>query len=117
MSKVKRGDVLLVNLETTRGSEQRGRSCPCLVVSPGPLNEALRGIVVCPITDARHIKRSELGLIFLPSGEGGINEDSLVIVFQIRMIDKRRVIRRLGSVSEPYMVEVTESINAVLDIE
>jgi len=116
MTEIKRGDVLLVNLEPTRGSEQRGKSRPCLVVSPDALNRVFRGIIVCPITDARHVKRSELGLTFLPAGEGGLDKDSLAIAFQVRMIDKRRVIRRLGSVGEPFMDEVTESLKAVLDI-
>ncbi len=116
MSDIMRGDVLLVNLEPTLGSEQRGRSRPCLVVSPAPLNRVLRGVIVCPVTDARHVKRSELGLTFLPAGEGGLDKNSLAIAFQVRMIDKRRVIRKLGTVSEPFLSEVTESLKAVLDI-
>ena len=116
MNDIKRGDVLLVNLEPTIGSEQRGRSRPCLVVSPDVLNQIFRGIIVCPITDARHIKQSELGLIFIPAGEGGLEKDSLVIAFQVRVIDKRRIIRRLGVINESFMSEVNESLQAVLDL-
>ena len=116
MSDIERGNVLLVNLEPTLGSEQRGKTRPCLVVSPGALNKVLRGIIVCPVTNARHIKQSELGLTFLPAGEGGLDKDSLVIAFQVRMIDKRRIIRRLGTVRNVYMEDVAESLKAVLDI-
>ena len=116
MNDIKRGDVLLVNLEPTIGSEQRGRSRPCLVVSPDALNQIFRGIIVCPLTDARHIKQSELGLIFIPAGEGGLEKDSLVIAFQVRMIDKRRIIHRLGVIHESFMSEVNESLQAVLDL-
>ena len=116
MTDIKRGDVLLVNLEPTIGSEQHGKSRPCLVVSPEVLNQIFRGIIVCPITDARHVKQSELGLTFIPSGEGGLDKDSLVIAFQVRMIDKRRVIRRLGTIPEPLMFEINESLQAVLDL-
>ncbi len=116
MSRIERGDILLVNLEPTLGSEQRGKSRPCLVVSPGELNRVLQGVIVCPITDARHVKQSELGLIYLPAGEGGLDKDSLVIAFQIRMIDKRRVIRRLGSISNILSDEVNESMKAILDL-
>jgi len=116
MTEINRGDVLLVNLEPTIGSEQHGKFRPCLVVSPDALNENFRGIIVCPITDARHVKQSELGLTFLPAGEGGLNKNSLAIAFQVRMIDKRRVIRKLGTVAESLMSEVTESLKAVLDI-
>ena len=116
MTDIKRGDVLLVNLEPTIGSEQRGKSRPCLVVSPEALNQVFRGIIVCPITDARHVKQSELGLTFIPSGEGDLDKDSLVIAFQVRMIDKRRVIRKLGSIGDSYLSEVNESLQAVLDL-
>ena len=115
--RISRGDVLLVNLEPTIGSEQRGRSRPCLVISPAELNEVLRGIIVCPITDARHVKRSELGLTLIPAGEGGLIKNSLAVSFQVWMIDKRRVIRKLGSVKERTMEEVSESLKAVLDLD
>ena len=55
-------------------------------------------------------------MTFLPAGEGGLDKDSLVVAFQIRMIDKRRVIRRLCSVSELLMNELDESHKAVLDL-
>ena len=116
MTDIKRGDVLLVNLEATVGSEQRGKSRPCLVISPEELNEVFRGVIVCPITDARHVKQSELGLTFLPAGEGGLVKDSLVIAFQVRMIDKRRIIRKLGVIDDSILLEVNESLQAVLDL-
>lgn len=116
MNEFKRGDVMLVNLEPTIGSEQQGKSRPCLVVSPEALNEVFRGIIVCPITDAKHLKQSKLGLTFLPAGEGGLNKDSLVIAFQLRMIDKRRIIRKLGSIADSFLIDVNESLQAVLDL-
>ena len=116
MTDIKRGDVLLVNLEPVIGSEQRGKSRPCLVVSPEELNQVLRGVIVCPITGAQHLKQSELGLTFLPAGEGGLVKDSLVIAFQIRMIDKRRIIRKLGIIGDPFLSEIKDSLQAVLDL-
>jgi len=116
MKSIERGDILLVNLAPTIGSEQQGKSRPCLVVSPAALNDVFRGIIVCPITDAKHIKQSDLGLTFIPSGDGGLSKDSVVIAFQIRMIDKRRIIRALGTVSHSVLSEVDEFLRAVLDL-
>ena len=116
MTDFKRGDVLLVNLEPTIGSEQRGKSRPCVVISPEDLNEVFRGIIVCPITDARHLKQSELGLTLIPAGEGGLDKNSLVVAFQLRMIDKQRVIKKLGSIGDSFLSEVNESLRAVLDL-
>ncbi|MDP8205287.1 MAG: type II toxin-antitoxin system PemK/MazF family toxin [Candidatus Electryonea clarkiae] len=116
MSRIERGDVVIVNLEPTSGSETRGISRPCLVVSPEELNRIFRGVIVCPITDAKHLKRSELGLTWLPEGEGGLSKDSLVVAFQIRMIDKRRITHKTGIIDDKYLEEVEESLKAVLDI-
>ena len=116
MTDTKRGDILLINLEPAIGSEQRGKSHPCLVVSPAELNDVFRGIIVCPVTDARHLKQSELGLTFLPAGEGGLDKDSLVVAFQLRMIDKHRIIRKPGNIGAQFLSEVEESLRAVLDL-
>ena len=116
MKSIERGDVLLVNLEPTIGSEQQGRSRPSLVVSPAALNDVFCGVIVCPITDSRHLKRSDLGLTFIPAGDGGLDKDSLVVVFQMRMIDKRRILRALGNITSAQMMEVNESLKAVLDL-
>ena len=116
MNRIERGDVLLVNLEPSLDSRQQGKSRPCLVVSPKELNEVLQGVIICPLTDAGQVKQSELGLTFLPAGEGGLHKDRLVIAFQLRMIEKRRIIRRLGSIRKTFMDEVDESLKAVLDL-
>jgi mRNA-degrading endonuclease toxin of MazEF toxin-antitoxin module len=47
-----RGDVYLVRLDPTRGSEIR-KTRPCLVVSPDELNEHLRTVIVAPMDDRR----------------------------------------------------------------
>ena len=116
MIEYSRGDIVLVNLEPAIGREQRGLSRPGLVISPGALNKIFNGIIVCPITDARHIKQSELGLTYVPAGESKLNKNSLVIAFQIRMIDKRRVIGKLGSISDTILSDVNKSLMAALDL-
>ena len=50
---VKRGDVVLVNLDPTIGKEIQ-KTRPCLVVSPNELNEHLRTFIVAPMTTGEH---------------------------------------------------------------
>ena len=46
---VKRGDIWLVNLDPTIGSEIK-KSRPCVVVSPSELNDHLRTVIIAPMT-------------------------------------------------------------------
>jgi len=114
MREIRRGDVLLVNLEPAAGAEQKGQRRPCLVVSATELNRIFHGIIVCPIAGARNLKQSELGLTFLPAGEGGLDKNSLVVAFQVRVLDKARAIRKLGAIDERFFAEIDESLNLIL---
>ena len=117
MNYLKRGDVVVANLEPVIGSEQQGRSRPCVIVSPRILNDKFKGVIVCPITDAKHLKQSELGLTFVPAGEAGLQKNSLIIAFQIRMIDKRRILKQLGTVNENSMSELSRALRRVVGVD
>src|SRR5881397_3247631 len=50
---LRRGDVCLIQLDPTRGSEIR-KTRPCLVISPDELNQHLHTLIVAPMTTAGH---------------------------------------------------------------
>ncbi len=117
MNQYERGDVVVVNLEPIIGSEQAGRTRPCVIVSPGILNNKFHGVIICPLTDAGHFKQSALGLVFVPAGEAGLSKNSLIIGFQIRMIDKRRIVKNLGTIDEKRMEELNEVLGLVIGMK
>jgi mRNA interferase MazF len=88
---VRRGDVLLVALSPTRGSEIR-KTRPCVVVSPDELNEHLRTFIVAPLTTGGHPYPFRLPVRF--GAKAGH-----VVLDQIRTIDRERIVRRLGALS------------------
>ena len=92
---VRRGDVLLVQLNPTRGSEIR-KTRPCVVVSPDELNQYLRTYVVAPLTTGGHPYPFRLATRFA-------NKAGFVVLDQIRTIDQERVVRRLGTISTPTL--------------
>ena len=51
--RVRRGDVFLVDLDPTRGTEIQ-KTRPCVVVSPDELNEHLRTVIIAPLTTVAH---------------------------------------------------------------
>ena len=93
---VQRGDVFLVNLDPTLGSEIK-KTRPCAVVSPDELNAHLQTFIVAPLTTGTHSYPFRLPIRFL--GKSGY-----VVLDQIRTVDRRRLVRRLGRLS-PSAIE------------
>lgn len=96
-----RGDVYLVRLDPTQGSEIR-KTRPCLVVSPDELNEHLRTIMVAPMTTGGQAYPWRIQCRF--QGRTGF-----VATDQLRTVDIERLARRLGRLS-------TNSVTAVLTV-
>lgn len=86
---VARFDVVLVRLDPTLGSEMR-KVRPCVVVSPDEMNQALRTVVVAPVTTRGHAYPWRPSVAFGgKSGRIGLD--------QIRAVDRERLVRRLGT--------------------
>ncbi len=88
---VKRGDIWLVNLDPTVGSEIK-KSRPCVVISPPELNEHLRTVIVAPMTSKGFAAPFRIRVTH--AGTKG-----LVVLDQLRTVDKTRLVRKMGSVS------------------
>lgn len=85
-------DIILVNLDPTKGSEIK-KTRPCLVISPNEMNKYLRTVIVAPMTTAD--KPYPTRVIINHNGKIGA-----AAIDQIRTIDKSRVIKSLGSISQ-----------------
>jgi len=96
-----RGDVFLVDLNPTRGSEIR-KMRPCVVVSPDELNAHLRTLIVAPLTTGGHPYPFRV-----PCRFGG--KSGHIVVDQIRTVDRERLVRRLGRLA-PATVDRTLSV-------
>jgi mRNA interferase MazF len=83
-----RGEVYLVQLDPTRGSEIR-KTRPCLIVSPDELNENLRTVMVAPMTTGGQAYPWRVQCRF--QGHTGF-----VATDQLRTVDIERLARRLG---------------------
>ncbi len=80
-----------MNLDPTVGSEIQ-KSRPCVVVSPPELNKSLRTVIVAPMTSRG------FGAPFrVPLTHAGMR--GLILLDQIRTVDKARMAKRLGTVS------------------
>ena len=116
MNKNKKWSIWIADLEPVVGSEQ-GKRRPVLVISETELNELLPVINVIPITSRNPNRRIYPNEVLLQPDYGLINE-SIVLCFQIRTLDKSRLSRYLGNIqSENYQNEIIEALKFQLGID
>jgi mRNA interferase MazF len=88
---VRRGDVFLISLDPARGGGIQ-KTRPCVIVSPDELNTYLRTFIVAPLTTGGHPYPFRVPCRFE-------NRSGYVVIDQIRVVDRERLVRRLGKLS------------------
>jgi mRNA interferase MazF len=112
---IKRGDVFLVDLNPVVGAEQAGVR-PALVIQIDKANVASPHTVIIPFTTRiRDVKLPSH--VRIPAGSGGLTEESILLCEQIRVIDKRRLVRKIGSLEQEHLREVGIAIKVILGLE
>jgi mRNA interferase MazF len=113
--KIPRGTIVWVDLDPTRGHEQRGLR-PCLVVSSDEVAAQRRYPLVCviPITGT-----PGAGALYPPlaPGSNGLRKRSFALVDQLRSVDKARVRRVFGAISPPELEAVDLGLRLYLGID
>jgi len=102
LSRPTRGDVHLVRLDPTLGSEIK-KTRPCLVVSPDELNQYLRTVIVAPMTTGGRAYPWRIACRF--QGRPGF-----VALDQLRTVDSERLVKRLGRLSTGAATEVLDTL-------
>ena len=110
----KRGDIYYANLTPFRGSEQGGRR-PVLVLQNNLGNFYCPTLIVAPLT-SKIYKKAELPTHYVLEEAKGLLFPSIVLLEQIRVIDKRRVISYIGKADEEQMREINDYIRTSLDL-
>jgi len=109
--------IFTVNLDPVVGSEQ-GRARPVLVISDEETNQLLPVVTALPITSRKAGRRVYPNEVLLTAGAGGLRQESLVLCYQIRVLDKRRLGVCLGQVEDPELQEaVFEALRFHLGME
>ncbi len=114
MNTLKRGLVIDVDLDPTKGSET-GKVRPCVIVTNNIYNERVPVIQVVPITGWTEKKnRIKTNVELLPSDENGLSKQSIADCLQTRPIDYRiRMVRIRGELTIQDMIRIDESLKAV----
>ena len=94
---VKQYQIVLVNLDPTLGSEIQ-KTRPCVIISPNEINDNLRTVVIVPMTSASRKYPTRVKVKHN-------SQEGWVVIDQIRTIDKIRIIKKFGSLTEKEIRE------------
>ena len=97
------GDVYLINLGPVVTSGEIAKMRPGLVISVDAMNHYSPRSIIAPVTS--NVKKIYPFEVFIPSGVGGLQKDSKAMLDQMRCVDKRRLVRRLGALDRERLVE------------
>ncbi len=105
---VRRGDIYYADLSPVIGSEQGGVR-PVLVVQNDIGNKYSPTIIAAAITS--QINKAKMPThIEISAAEYGLNKDSVILLEQIRTIDKKRLKEKIGHLDEELMRKVDEAL-------
>jgi mRNA interferase MazF len=100
---VNRGEVWLVALDPTVGSEIQ-KTRPCVVISPREMNRYVRTVLIAPFTTGSHPVSFRI-----PVRQG------LILLDQIRAVDKSRLVKRAGTLDAKTLTSVLDTLRAIFE--
>ena len=113
--KVKQHEIWIADLNPTMGTEP-GKIRPVIIVQTDLLNKHHPSSVICPLTTNVQ-KESEILRVHLKKGSCGLNEECDIMIDQIRAIDNKRLIKKVGAATIEISEKIKENIKILLDLE
>jgi mRNA interferase MazF len=110
--KIKQYDIWLANLNPSRGTEP-GKTRPVVIVQTDLLNETHLSTLICPITT--NVKK-EIELLRVHLKKGQLDKLSDILVDQVRAIDNKRLLKKLGQLTKEQKHDLKANLRIVLDI-
>ena len=113
--KIKQFEIWIADLNPRIGTET-GKIRPVLVVQTDLLNKEHPSTIVCPITT--NVKPdSEILRVHLKKSKFGLKEDCDIMIEQVRAIDNKRLVKKIGAVNSGTADKVRENLKIVLDLD
>jgi len=97
-----------VALDPTIGTEIQ-KTRPCLIVSPPELHDHLRAVIVAPMTTGSRPAGFRVPLTFK-------GQEGLVLLDQIRTVDKQRLVKRLGLVGNATLITTLDTLREIFQL-
>lgn len=108
MDQIKRGDIYYADLSPVVGSEQGGVR-PVLIVQNNVGNKYSPTVIAAAITS--QINKAKMPThIELDARNYGLTKDSVILMEQIRTIDKKRLKEKMGTLDTPHITRVNDAL-------
>ncbi len=98
------GDILLVALPESDKREEKGNR-PAVAVQTN-----IASLIIVPVTSALAALRFAFTVRIEPSSTNGLTLSSVAMVFQLRAIDRKRIIRKIGELEPKYLAQIDAEI-------
>jgi mRNA interferase MazF len=112
---IRRGDIWWCDLGPVLGSAPAGRR-PVLVVSADGFNASNLKTVVAAALTTNVDRAARPANVFVQKGAAGLTKDSVVVMTQLRTLDKATLVERCGRLTRSRMAQVDAGLRRVLDL-
>ena len=113
--KIKQFDIWIADLNPQHGTET-GKVRPVLIAQTNLLNNEHPSTIVCPVTTNVE-KESEILRVHIKKGTANLKIESDIMIDQIRAIDNRRLLNKIGELPKDLQLKVKENIRIIIDLD
>jgi mRNA interferase MazF len=113
--KAKQYEIWIADLNPTIGTEP-GKIRPVIIVQTDLLNKHHPSTIICPITSNVR-KEIEILRVHLKKGSCSLNEECDIMIDQIRAIDNKRLVKKIGLAPADVSERIKENLKIVFDLE
>lgn len=103
---IKQYDIFLISLDPASGHEIN-KTRPCLIISPDEINDNIGTVIIAPMTTRSFIYPTRIPVDF-----GG--KKGLIVLDQIRTVDKRRLVKKLGTIEQETILIIKNALKEML---
>lgn len=115
MTKIKQFEIWIVDLNPGMGTET-GKVRPVIVIQTDLLNKEHPSTIICPITTNVQ-PDAEILRVHLKKSKFGLKEDCDIMIDQIRAVDNKRLVKKVGVVDRDTADQIRENLKIVLDLD
>lgn len=113
-----RGDVIIVDFPSPAGQSGREQigTKPAVIVQSDEEAAKLQTNIIIPLTSNLSASRFPYTILVNPSAQNGLATQSVLLVHQLRAIDKRRISKKLGSLENNYFERLNDELKSLLSL-
>jgi mRNA interferase MazF len=112
---IRRFEIWIADLNPQIGTEP-GKTRPVIIVQTNLLNKIPHpSTIVCPLTTSIQVE-SEILRVHIKRGTANLNEDCDIMIDQVRAVENKRLIKKIGELPENLSIKVRENLAIILDL-